>query len=193
MPIETDRFATVDIANAAQWRDWLAAHYRQSESVWAVTSLKSVPDRYVSRFELLDEALCYGWIDGLRRKLDDRRTMQLFSPRRHQRWTATYRARVSKLIKEGRVAAPGLDAIKRSKRDGTWLAMPEVDALVVPEDLAAALEAAPPAEATFAAVSPSSRRNMLRWIAHAKTEQTRARRVHTVADHAANGIKVPLM
>lgn len=191
--IETDRFKRVEVSSRALWRTWLEANHAQQESVWAVSFLKIVPDRYVSRFDLLDEALCFGWIDGLRRKVDAERTMQLFSPRRHQRWTATYRARAKNLIDHGRMAPAGLEAIATSKKDGTWLAMPDVDALLVPDDLRAAFRNSPPAEANFAGFSPSSRRNMLRWLASAKTEPTRIARIEKITAAAAANEKLPLM
>lgn len=191
--IETDRFEKVHVDSAEVWRDWLREHYAKPESVWAVTFLKGDEARYVSRFELLDEALCFGWIDGLRRKLDDRLTMQMFSKRRHQLWTATYRSRVDHLITHGKMEEPGLVAIKQSKTDGTWLSMPDVDALEVPEDLRRALGERGPAGSNFDAFSPSSRRNMLRWVAQAKTEQTRSKRIERIAELAGINQKVPLM
>lgn len=191
--IETDRFVQVEVASRAEWRAWLNAHHAQDESVWAVTYLKSDPVRYVSRFELLDEALCFGWIDGLRRKLDEIRTMQLFSPRRHQRWTATYRARVERLIEAGHVMPAGFAAIDASKVDGSWLAMPDVDALLVPDDLRVVLLELPAAGENFAAFSPSSRRNMLRWLASARTPTTRLARIRKIAAAAGRNEKIPLM
>jgi uncharacterized protein YdeI (YjbR/CyaY-like superfamily) len=116
------------------------------------------------------------------------RTMQLISPRRHQRWTASYRARAERLIAEDRMQAPGLAAVTAAKAAGTWEADPEVDALTVPGDLAEALGEA---EAAFAAFPPSHRRNVLRWIAGAKTGPTRAKRIGTVAGLARQGKRVP--
>jgi uncharacterized protein YdeI (YjbR/CyaY-like superfamily) len=114
--------------------------------------------------------------------------MQLISPRRHQRWTAAYRARAERLVAEERMAAPGLAAIATAKAAGTWEADPEIDALLVPADLAAALGAA---TEVFDGFPPSHRRNVLRWIAGARTVPTRAKRVATVADLARQGKRVP--
>jgi uncharacterized protein YdeI (YjbR/CyaY-like superfamily) len=172
--IETDRFPMIEAPTAkALWR-WLEANHAQAGSVWLVTWLKRPGAPYLSREAVLDALIAWGWIDGIRRAAGyqgqdgpgEGRTMQLISARRHQRWTATYRARAARLVAEGRMAAPGLAAIAAAKSAGTWEADPEVDALEVPDDLAQALgEAA----AVFDAFPPSHRRNVLRWIAGAKT------------------------
>lgn len=82
--IATERFGQVDIASATELWIWLEAHHSQLDFVWVVTFKKHVPDRYVSRFEVLDALVAYGWIDGIRRKVDADRTMQLISPRKQQ-------------------------------------------------------------------------------------------------------------
>ena len=74
--IKTENFEKVHIDSAEDLREWLTEHHAQEESVWSVTYKKSVPNKYVSREEVLDELLCFGWIDGIRRKLDTDRTMQ---------------------------------------------------------------------------------------------------------------------
>lgn len=194
--IETDRFPMIAAPDATTLWGWLSAHHGQEGSVWLVTWLKRPGAPYLSGEAVLDVLLAWGWIDGIRRAQGyggqdgpgEGRTMQLISPRRHQRWTATYRARAERLIAEGKMQAPGLAAIAAAKAAGTWEAEPEVDALVVPEDLTLALgEAA----ATFAAFAPSHRRNVLRWVAGAKTPATRAKRVGTVASLAREGMRVP--
>jgi uncharacterized protein YdeI (YjbR/CyaY-like superfamily) len=191
--IATDRFAKVEVSSAKELHQWLAARHGQPDSVWLVTFKKHVPDRYVSTPDVLDALLCYGWIDGIRRKLDDDRTMQLVSPRRQQIWAQTYKDRAARLIAEGRMTPAGLAAIAASQREGLWDAMADVDALVVPADLQAALHAVPPAADHFEAAAPSYRRNVLRWIKSAKTPATRNKRIKLTSDHAARGSKLPQM
>jgi len=96
--IRTKNFKKVEIASAKQLRSWLSKNYAQEEGVWLVTYKKSEKEKYVSRDQVLDELLCFGWIDGIRRKLDDKKTMQLISPRRVQHWAKTYKDRA----KEGK-------------------------------------------------------------------------------------------
>lgn len=194
--IEADRFPMIEAPTADALWSWLAAHHAQGGSVWLVTWLKRPGAPYVSREAVLDALIAWGWIDGIRRAVGyqgqdgagEGRTMQLISPRRHQRWTATYRARAERLIEGGRMAAPGLAAMAAAKAAGTWEADPEVDALQVPEDLGAALG---PAQGVFDAFPPSHRRNVLRWIAGAKTAPTRVKRIRTVVELARQGKRVP--
>ena len=153
-------------------RAWLAANHSRTEGVWVVRYRKSVPGKFVDRLAVLDELLCFGWIDGIARKLDDDRTMQLIFPRRQQAWAQSYKDRVAQLERDGRMAAPGQAAIEESKRLGLWDAYAAVDALLVPDDLRTALRAKPPAKAVFDASPPSYRRNVLRWIAQAKRPET---------------------
>ncbi|MEM9261969.1 MAG: hypothetical protein AAGA22_00175 [Pseudomonadota bacterium] len=104
------------IDSAEPLRTWLLDNHKTEDSVWLVTFKKSVPDKYVSSGEVLDELIAFGWIDGIRRKLDDHRTMQLISPRKSQHWSQTYKDRAEKLEQDGRMHKAGRDAIKRSKQ-----------------------------------------------------------------------------
>ena len=183
----------VEIDSAARLRSWLASHHAQDQSVWLVTWKKHVAGKYVSRDEVLDELVCFGWIDGVRRKLDDDRTMQLVGPRRTQYWAKSYKDRAARLIEEGRMAGPGFAAIEASKRTGSWSFMDDVDALIVPADLAAALEAHQPAADRFDSLPRSYRRNVLRWIKLAKTGPTRSKRIERLANLTAEGQRIPQM
>lgn len=189
--IKTESFSQVEVRLALELRRWLEAHHTQSRSVWLVTFKKHTGKAYLSRFAVLDELLCFGWVDGLARQLDAERTMQLISPRQTNAWTKTYRDRAARLEREGRMLLPGLAAIARSQAMGLWLAHPDVDALELPSDLKAALQARPPAYPCFMGFAPSHQRNVLRWIATAKQPGTRARRIETAAALAAEGNKVP--
>ncbi len=191
--IVTERFAQVEVTSFMGLREWLISNHTQVDSIWLVTFKKHIPDRYVSVDQVLDELLCFGWIDGIRRKLDADRTMQLVSTRRHQVWAKTYKDRADRLIAEGRMMPAGLAAIAASQRDGLWDAMADVDALIVPPDLEAALAAHQSADKWFAAAAPSYRRNVLRWIKTAKTASTRDRRIAITVDYAVRGEKVPQM
>jgi uncharacterized protein YdeI (YjbR/CyaY-like superfamily) len=191
--IETENFEQVAVASAAELRAWLEAHHQQQEAIWLVTWKKHVPGKYVSRDEVLDEILCFGWIDGIRRRLDDDRTMQLLSPRRVQHWAKSYQERAARLIAEGRMHPAGQHTIDTAKASGLWDAQADVDALVMPDDLMAALGAQPPALDNFMNFSVSSRRNVLRWIKSAKTAPTRAKRIAQTAALAARNERVPQM
>lgn len=189
--IKTEDFEKVEISSPDELRDWLITNHGQSTSVWLVTYKKSVAEKYVSRWDVLDELLCFGWIDGIRRKLDDRRTMQLISPRKAEHWARSYKERVARLTQEGRMQAAGLQVVEKSKANGLWNFMDDVDNLIIPSDLSAALASRNGAVAFFEAINDSSKRFVLRWIKLAKTEKTRKNRIDKIADLAAKGEKLP--
>ena len=191
MVIPTDRFEKVEVTSAAELRAWLDEHHSQQESVWLVTWKKATADRYVSRDQILDELLAFGWVDGVARALDEQRTSQLVSPRRAKHWAASYKRRVARLTQQGRMHPAGLRVVQEAKASGSWTLMDDVDALVVPEDLARALAGTPGAEQGFAGLPPSRRRFTLRWLALAKTEATRTARVARVTDLSSRGERLP--
>lgn len=188
--LETDRFAQVEVASVAELHRWLSANHGRTEAVWLVTFRKSVPAKYLTTEQVLDELVSFGWIDGIRRKVDDERTMQLISPRRTKPWARSYKVRAERLISEGRMQPPGLASVDAAKTSGAWDEMNEVDDLVIPDDLRQALTAAPPAAEVFGTFPPSVTRNILRWIAAAKTAPTRTKRIAATVDEARHGRRV---
>lgn len=190
MSHDPDRFEKVEVQSPEDLWAWMAAHYDQDEAIWLVTWKAIHRDKYVSRDQVLDVLIAYGWVDGRRMKLDDDRTMQLLAPRKEQAWAQTYKDRADRLEAEGLMQDPGRAAIAHSKRSGKWNAMEDVDALEEPDDLVAALQQRH-AKSWWDNSAPSYRRNILRWIAGAKQDETRAKRIETASDHAARGEKVP--
>lgn len=188
--IQTDNFQKVEVSSARELRAWLEQNQLQEESVWLVTFLKIVPEKYLSTGEVLNELVCFGWIDGIRRKLDETRTMQLISPRRVQHWAKTYKDRAAKLIGEGRMHEAGLRSIELSKQSGLWDFMDEVDQLIVPKDLQEELDKHAGAKEFFYAINDSSKRFVLRWLKLAKTEKTRKARILELAQLSARGEKL---
>ncbi|MBC8093343.1 MAG: YdeI/OmpD-associated family protein [Pseudonocardia sp.] len=177
----------VEITSEHALRAWLAEHHGQRAGVWIVTWKKHVPDRHVTHEQVLDQLIAFGWTDGILRRIDADRTRQLVSPRRTKPWAKSYKDRVERLITEGRIHPAGLAAVEQAKATGMWDAMNDVDALQNPDDLTAALQAHPPADVNFHAFPPSGRRNILRWIASARTPETRTKRIdRTVADAQRN-------
>jgi len=185
-----DRFEHVEVASADDLHGWLQEHHGQTQAVWLVTWKKAVAGRYVPHEQVMDELVAFGWIDGIRRSVDDERTRQLISPRRTQPWARSYRQRAERLIAQGRMQPSGARGVELARATGMWDAMEDVDDLVVPPDLAAALAAQPPAQEQFTGFPPSTRRNVLRWIASAKTEATRGKRIGLTVSEAAEGRRV---
>ena len=189
--IKTENFDKVEISSQEELRSWLIKNYAQNESVWLVTYKKNEPDKYVSRWDILDELICFGWIDGIRRKLDDKRTMQLISQRKVEHWAKTYKERAAKLMNEGKMHESGFKAIEISKANGLWNLMDDVDNLIVPDDLSRELSKRDGAADFFNSINPSSKRFVLRWIKLAKTEKTRKNRIQKLAELSAKGEKLP--
>jgi uncharacterized protein YdeI (YjbR/CyaY-like superfamily) len=189
--LKTENFKKVEIISQEQLRNWLINNYSQKEGVWLVTFKKSEKEKYVSRDEVLDELICFGWIDGIRRKLDNTRTMQLISPRRVQQWAKTYKDRAAKLIEENKMHQSGLDSIKEGKESGLWNFMDDVDNLIIPKDLDIALNKLEGAFDFFNNINDSSKRFVLRWIKLAKTEKTRNSRIEKIAKLSSIGEKLP--
>ncbi|NJL95393.1 MAG: hypothetical protein HC915_17565 [Anaerolineae bacterium] len=191
--IRTENFAQVEVTSAAQLRAWLEANHTQTESAWVVTYKKHTGAAYVSTSDVLDELLCFGWIDGIRRKLAEDRTMQMISPRKTRHWARSYKERAERLQAAGRMHPAGLAAIEAAKQAGLWNSMDDVDALQIPDDLQAALQARPAAWQSFSTAAPSYRRNVLRWIKLARTPATRTKRIAQTVALASRGEKVPQM
>lgn len=188
---KTENFEQCEVASSEELRDWLMKNHSQKESVWLVTYKKEAIEKYVSVNEVLDQLLCFGWIDGIRRKVDDIKTMQLISPRKVEYWSKTYKVRFAKLEAEGLVQQAGINAVVASKKKGLWDFMDDVDNLVIPEDLQNALTKNKPADHYFNAFSSSNKRFILRYIKLAKGNETRLKRIVNVATLAAQNKKIP--
>ncbi|MEM7694651.1 MAG: YdeI/OmpD-associated family protein [Pseudomonadota bacterium] len=185
---------TVAVESADALWAWLGDNHAQPDGVWLITHKKGVghDDKYVGREDVLDALVAHGWIDGRRKVVDDIRTMQFISPRRVEHWSKTYKDRAARLAAEGRMHPAGDASVAAGKASGLWTFMDDVDALVVPGDLDAALKDHG-ARAAWDDLAPSYRRNVLRWIKLAKTAPTRDKRLLAAATHTARGEKIAQM
>ena len=169
----------------ATWRSWLEANHATTTGAWLVTWRKG-HGPVLDYGEAVEEALCFGWVDSTGGSVDARRTKLYFAPRKVRSvWSRSNKERVERLIAEGRMRPAGLEAIERAKANGAWTALDEIEQGIVPEDLAAALGAHPPAAERFAAFPWSARRAILIWVGDAKKPETRAARVLETAVRAA--------
>ena len=168
------------------WRAWLEANHASVKGAWLVTWRASTGRGSLDYEAAVEEALCFGWVDSTGGRVDDERGKLYFAPRKSRSgWAATNKARIERLTAEGRMAPAGLAAIERAKANGSWEILDSVERLEVPDDLAAALDANPPAGANFAAFPPGVRKQLLAWLAFAQRPETRATRVRQVAESAA--------
>jgi uncharacterized protein YdeI (YjbR/CyaY-like superfamily) len=180
-----DHLEKVEVTSIAALRAWLLANHAQKDSVWLVSYKKAAAEFYVSYSDIVDELLCFGWIDSLPRKLDARRTMTLLSPRKAKSgWSGVNKRKIMRLESEGQMHSAGLSAIARAKADGSWDLLNDVDALTEPEDLKAALAASINSRKNWDALAPSMRRGLLEQIIRAKKPDTRTARIAKIVEMA---------
>ena len=175
--------------DAAAWRAWLEANHATEREVWLVLLKTRVQRASVRYAEAVEEALCFGWIDGMLRRIDDARHMIRFTPRKTGSvWAASNKARVERLIVEGRMRPEGLALVEEAKRRGEWDRADErEDVKTVPDDLAAALAVDARVREAWERLAPSHKKLYLSWIGEAKRPETRARRVAETVRRAAEG------
>jgi uncharacterized protein YdeI (YjbR/CyaY-like superfamily) len=180
----------VEVPDRAAWRRWLAERHEQRDAIWLVFDKKTSDGTSPSYEEGVAEALCFGWIDSTVNRLDERRSLQLFAPRRpRSTWSASNKERVARLEREGLLTAAGVAAIAVAKENGSWSALDSVERLEEPPDLAAALDANAVARGNWSGFSPSSRKATLWWVVSAKRPETRTKRIEQTVRMAAKGLR----
>jgi uncharacterized protein YdeI (YjbR/CyaY-like superfamily) len=168
----------------ATWRAWLEANHATAPAAWLVGWRRGHGPQ-LDYGEAVEEALCFGWVDSKGQVIDAQRSRLYFAPRKAgSGWASSNKQRVERLIADGLMRPAGLAVIERAKADGSWTLLDSVAAGIVPDDLAAALDAQPPARANFDAFPPGVRKQILAWIATAKRPETRAARIRDTADRA---------
>jgi len=173
----TDRLPA--FADRESWRAWLAEHHATAKEMWLVFFKKHTGQPGLTYIEALEEALCFGWIDGILKRIDGQKHTVRFSPRtKNSIWSEQNKKRVRRLIQEGRMTDAGLAKIKEAKANGQWAkAAQREDVTVVPPELTAALADNAAARRNFAKLAPSYRRQFIYWISMARRDETRQRRV----------------
>lgn len=181
----------VHVETPEEWRAWLVEHHATSSGCWAVWWKRSTGRPAPSYEELVLEALAVGWIDSTSKGFDAERTGMWFTPRRAgSGWSRPNKQRLERLGAEGRMLPAGEAAVARAHDDDSWSLLDDVEDLVVPDDLAAALEQRG-ARSTWEALTPSARKEGLLWLVQAKRAATRESRVTALADNTASGASRP--
>ncbi|OPF62812.1 YdeI family protein [Hydrogenophaga sp. H7] len=175
--------------NAKAFETWLKKHHASSDGLWLQIAKRGADEPSVTYAEAVEIALCWGWIDGQKKGLDDQHFLQRFTPRRARSvWSKVNVEKVAALIAAGRMQAPGLAQVEAAKADGRWArAYDGSRTSVVPDDLQAALDAQPSARAFFATVNAANRYAVLWRIQTAVKSETRARRIAQLVDMLARG------
>jgi uncharacterized protein YdeI (YjbR/CyaY-like superfamily) len=172
----------------AGWRDWLVKHHQDTDGVWLARWKRASGRTPLDYAQIVEEALCFGWIDGVTNTLDDGRHAQLLTPRRRgSGWSPSNKERVERLVADGRMTDAGMRVIEAAKADGSWSMQDAAEALIEPVELAAALDASPEARRHWDRFPRSPRRALIWWVMSAKRPETRERRVTTIVGEAAQG------
>jgi uncharacterized protein YdeI (YjbR/CyaY-like superfamily) len=172
----------------AAWRAWLTANHDAVRGVWVASWRKGSGRDRLPYEDLVEEAICFGWIDSTVNTLDDERGMQLMTPRKPKSgWTRLNRERFAALEAEGRMTEAGRRAAEVAKANGWWTIYDAVEDLVEPDDLAGLLDSSPAARAGWDSFPPSARKQMLWWIVSAGKPETRANRITKIVSEAELG------
>jgi uncharacterized protein YdeI (YjbR/CyaY-like superfamily) len=185
----SDAYERLTVRSRDEWRAWLADNHASSPGVWLVTYKRGAGPA-VPYDDVVEEALAFGWVDSRSRRLDEKRSQLLVTPRRpRSAWSKANKERIAKLEREGLMASAGRAAVATAKANGRWEALDAVERLEEPDDLGAALDADGDARRHWNAFPPSARRAILEWIASARRPETRARRVTETTTLAARNVR----
>lgn len=184
----TARLLTLDVQTRSAWRRWLEKHHASSPGVWLLRHRLHTGIKSMSYEDLVREALCFGWIDSLIKRLDEHRYVVKVTPRRPtSQWSDPNRKRWKELQAAGLLAAPGLAAAPTGKPEATRPRIPELPAYIV-----TAFKANAKAWKYFQTLSARNRRDFVAWIHTAKRPETRARRIRESLELLSAGKKVGL-
>jgi uncharacterized protein YdeI (YjbR/CyaY-like superfamily) len=178
------------VSNARAWRDWLERNHVDQAGVMLVLAKKGTTSPTSLTYDqALEEAICFGWIDGQVRRRDEQTYLQRFTPRRaRSRWSKRNTTLAERLISENRMQASGIAEVERAKSDGRWEAAYAGPATSsVPDDLATALAAEPKAQTMFGQLTSQNRYSILHRIEAVKRPETRARKIAEFVAMLARG------
>jgi uncharacterized protein YdeI (YjbR/CyaY-like superfamily) len=188
-----DQLPTLFFASAPEWEAWLEREHERADGLWMSIAKRGAPRPTVSYSDALDVALCFGWIDGVRRSLGEEAYMIRFTPRKpSSTWSAINVAKVAALVEEGKMTAAGLEAFKSrtAAKTGTY-SYERNKAAKLPRAYEEALRANRRAAAFFDAQAPWYRRTATHWVISAKREETRERRLAQLIADSAKGLEIP--
>ena len=164
------------------WRKWLEKNHLSKQSVWLVFYSKSSEKPSITWSEAVDVALCFGWIDSKKIKIDHETSHQFFSKRKPKStWSKINKEKVRQLIESGLMTQAGFDIIDIAKQNGSWTILDEVEELIIPNDLETAFKKHKGSKAYFLSLSKTVRKMMLQWLVLAKRPETRQKRVDEIA------------
>ncbi|MES2796119.1 MAG: YdeI/OmpD-associated family protein [Bacteroidota bacterium] len=168
-------------ASRQEWRDWLMKNHDLKQSVWLVQYKKSSGIPSLTWSESVDEALCFGWIDSVRKPIDHEKFIQFFSRRKPKgTWSKINKEKIKQLIDANLMTQAGFESIEKAKQNGSWTILDEVEELTIPPDLVAAFKNQPKAEEYFLSLSKSAKKILLHSLVFAKRPETRENRINKI-------------
>jgi uncharacterized protein YdeI (YjbR/CyaY-like superfamily) len=181
----------LEVTGREEWRAWLAEHHATAPEIWLIHYKKHTGQPTISHEEGVEEALCFGWIDGVIKRIDEQKYAVRYSPRRSGSvWSQTNIRRAKQLMKHGRMTAAGKARIREAHASGEWhRTRQQEQPMDIPPDLQAAVAADRQARENFDNLAPSHIRQFLRWINDAKRAETRRRRIRETVRMVREGRK----
>jgi uncharacterized protein YdeI (YjbR/CyaY-like superfamily) len=167
------------VTDRDQWRRWLSRHHAEEAGIWLVFYKKQTRKPTMAYEAAVEEALCFGWIDGIIKKIDETKYARKFTPRRgRSKWSALNKKRAEKMVRQHKMTEAGLAKIKAAKKSGLWDEDPRpAISFDVPPELAKALTHNKKAKANFEKLAPTYRKHYIGWITVAKRAETKKRRI----------------
>ena len=177
-------------ASLAAWREWLDKNHSSAQAVWVVFYKISSKKHSISWSEAVDVALCFGWIDSKKIKIDEEKSHQFFCKRKpNSTWSKINKQKVQHLAEAGLMTEAGYKCIEIAKQNGSWTILDEVEELIMPKDLDDQFETRPGSKDFFLGLSKSVKKSILQWIAFAKRPETRQKRINEIAELASQKLK----
>ncbi|PCI00515.1 MAG: hypothetical protein COB81_08715 [Flavobacteriaceae bacterium] len=172
------------------WRNWLELNHHKKEAVWLIFYKKKSPNYNLSWSDSVDEALCFGWIDSVKKTIDTEKYKQYFSKRKvKSNWSKVNKDKVASFIEQGLMQEEGFKSIEIAKQNGSWTILDKVEALVIPEDLKREFANYKGSMEYFESLSKSAKKILLYWVASAKRKETRQKRILEVVENASKNLK----
>ena len=172
------------------WRNWLELNHQKKEAVWLIFYKKKSPNYNLSWSDSVDEALCFGWIDSVKKTIDTEKYKQYFSKRKvKSNWSKVNKDKVASFIEQGLMQEEGYKSIEIAKQNGSWRILDKVEALVIPEDLKREFANYKGSMQYFESLSKSVKKILLYWVVSAKRKETRQKRILEVVENAGKNFK----
>jgi uncharacterized protein YdeI (YjbR/CyaY-like superfamily) len=187
-----DNLPIISFESSSQWENWLSENHTLQNGVWLRIFKKDSSKTSITYAQALDEALCYGWIDGQKNKYDEQSWLQKFTPRRKRSiWSKVNTQHVERLIKDGKMKEAGLKEIEAAQKDGRWQqAYDSHKNMTIPEDFLNQLEKDAKAKAFFETLNKTNKYSIAFQLQTAKKPETREKRMKTILERLAKGEKI---